>query len=120
MEEEERAPATVKMYVRTVEELMVWLDGREVTKELAAWKVRYITVEAVLAGRAETAPKGKIRTIMLPGKLCWKLLKYARKRKIASGEVFLTRSGKSPIRVLMPRSPDLDVFYSRRQSMPLE
>ena len=32
---------------------------------------------------------------MLPGKLCRKLLKYAKKRKIASGEIFLTRSGKS-------------------------
>ena len=32
---------------------------------------------------------------MLPGKLCRKLLKYARKNKIASGEIFLTRSGKS-------------------------
>ena len=179
----ERAEATVKMYVRTVEELMAWLAGREVTKELAvAWKeqlskrdyapatvnvklaavnvffkfcgwqdccvkalrlqrrafrdpgreltkaeyqrlveaaqssgrtrlallmeticgtgirvseVKYITVEAALAGRAEIALKGKIRTIMLPGKLCRKLLKYARKNKIASGEVFLTRGGSS-------------------------
>ena len=183
MEEEERAPATVKMYVRIIEEFMVWLNGREATKEAAvAWKehlltqeytpatvnvklaavnaffkfcgwqdcrvkalrlqrrvfrdpgreltkaeyeklvaaakdsgrarlallmeticgtgirvseVRYITVEAALAGRAEIALKGKIRTIMLPGKLCRKLLKFARKRKIASGEIFLTRSGKS-------------------------
>ena len=181
--EEERAPATVGMYIRTVEELMAWLAGREVTKELAvAWKehlmeqeyapatvnvklaavnaffkfcgwqdccvkalrlqrrafrdpgreltkaeyeklvtaardsgrprlallmeticgtgirvseVRYITVEAAQMGRAEIALKGKIRTIMLPGKLCRKLLKYARKKKIASGEIFLTRSGKS-------------------------
>ena len=180
---EERSPATVKMYVRTTEELMLWLAGRETTKELAvAWKeqllereyapatvnvklaavnaffkfcgwqdccvkalrlqrrvfrdpgreltkaeyarlveaardsgktrlallmeticgtgirvseVRYITVEAALAGRAEIALKGKVRTIMLPGKLCRKLLKYAKKNKIASGEVFLTRSGKS-------------------------
>ncbi len=183
MEEEERAPATVKMYVRTAEEFMAWLAGCEMTKEAAvAWKehlltqdytpatvnvkvaavnaffkfcgrqdccvralrlqrrafrdpgkdltkaeyeklvtaardsgrprlallmeticgtgirvseVRYITVEAAQMGRAEIALKGKIRTIMLPGKLCRKLLKYARKRKIASGEIFLTRSGKS-------------------------
>ena len=183
MEEEERAPATVKMYVRTIGELMAWLAGREVTKELAvAWKehlmereyapatvnvklasvnaffkfsgwqeccvkalrlqrrafrdpgkeltkaeyerlvaaakdsgrtrlallmeticgtgirvseVEYITVEAAQAGRAEIALKGKVRTIMLPGKLCRKLLKYAKKQKIASGEIFLTRSGKS-------------------------
>ena len=58
-------------------------------------EVQYITIEAALAGRAEIALKGKIRTIMLPGKLCRKLLKYARKNKIASGEIFLTRSGKS-------------------------
>jgi len=34
-------------------------------------------------------------TIMLPGKLCRKLLTYTKQQKIASGEVFLTRSGKS-------------------------
>ncbi len=32
-------------------------------------------------GRAEISLKGKIRTILLPGKLCRKLLKYARKQK---------------------------------------
>ena len=183
MTEQERAEATIKIYVRTTEELMLWLAGREVTKEAAvAWKeylvergyapatvnvklaavnaffkfcgrqdccvralrlqrrvfrdpgreltkaeyerlvaaatnsgrtrlallmeticgtgirvseVRYVTVEAALAGRAEIALKGKIRTIMLPGKLCRKLLKYARKQKIVSGEIFLTRNGKS-------------------------
>ncbi len=58
-------------------------------------EVRYVTVEAAIAGQAEITLKGKIRTIMLPGKLCRKLLKYARKNKIASGEIFLTRSGKS-------------------------
>ena len=36
----------------------------------------------------------KTRTILLPEKLCRKLKKYAKKRKIASGEIFLTRSGK--------------------------
>ena len=58
-------------------------------------EVRYFTVEAAEAGRAEISLKGKIRTILIPGKLCRKLLKYARKQKIASGEIFLTRSGKS-------------------------
>ena len=180
---DERAEGTVEAYLRSVRGFAAWLDGREVTKDLAvAWKeqlmargyapatvnaklaavnaffkfcgwqdcrvkalrlqrrafrdpgreltkaeyeklvtaakdsgksrlallmeticgtgirvseVRYITVEAAQAGRAEIALKGKIRTIMLPGKLCRKLLKYARKNKIASGEIFLTRSGKS-------------------------
>ena len=58
-------------------------------------EVRYITVEAAQRGRAEISLKGKIRTILLPGKLCRKLLKYARKHKTASGEIFLTKSGKS-------------------------
>lgn len=179
---EEHAPGTVEKYLRDIRAFAVWLDGRPVTKELAAgWKehllatghtpgtvnsmlaalnslfrfldwdirvkflkiqrrmfrdqsreltreeygllvstartggkerlallmeaicatgvrvseVRYLTVEAARAGRADISLKGKIRTILLPGKLCRKLLKYARKNKIASGEIFITRSGKS-------------------------
>ena len=57
-------------------------------------EVKYITVEALRQGKAEISLKGKIRTILLPGKLCQKLLKYAKKRKTVSGEVFLTRNGK--------------------------
>ncbi len=57
-------------------------------------EVKYLTVEAARAGCAEISLKGKIRTILLPGKLCRKLLKYAKKQKITSGEVFLTKSGK--------------------------
>ncbi len=59
-------------------------------------EARYITVEAARAGRADISLKGKVRTILLPAKLCRKLLKYARKNKTASGEIFLTRSGKGP------------------------
>ncbi len=44
-------------------------------------EVRYITAEAVREGRTEIALKGKIRTILLPGKLCRKLEKYARQKK---------------------------------------
>lgn len=57
-------------------------------------ELRYITVEAARLGRAEIRLKGKIRTILLPDKLCRKLLKYAKKAKNASGEIFLSRSGK--------------------------
>ena len=57
-------------------------------------EVRYITVEAAQRGKTEISLKGKIRTIMLPGKLCRKLLKYAKKQKTVSGEIFLTRNGK--------------------------
>ena len=56
-------------------------------------EVRYITVEAAKQGRTDISMKGKIRTILLPNKLCRKLLKYARKNKTASGEIFLTRNG---------------------------
>ena len=58
-------------------------------------EVKYITVEAARQGRAEISLKGKIRTILIPGKLARKLLKYSKKQKNASGEIFLTRSGKS-------------------------
>lgn len=58
-------------------------------------EVRYITIEAVQQGRAVISLKGKIRTILLPRKLCRKLLKYAKKQKTVSGEIFLTRNGTS-------------------------
>ncbi len=44
-------------------------------------EVQYITVEATQEGRTEISLKGKIRTIILPAKLCRKLLKYAKKNK---------------------------------------
>lgn len=56
-------------------------------------KVRYVTVEAARRGRAEIRLKGKIRLILLPGKLCRKLLRYAGKQKITAGQIFLTGSG---------------------------
>ena len=58
-------------------------------------EVRYLTVEAVERGKAEISLKGKIRTILIPGKLRRKLLQYARKNKTASGEIFLTRNGNN-------------------------
>lgn len=56
-------------------------------------EIKYITVEALRAGKAEITLKGKIRTILLPSKLTKKLLKYAKKQKTVSGEIFLTRNG---------------------------
>ena len=57
-------------------------------------EVRYITVEAAKEGRTTISLKGKIRTILLPEKLCRKLLQYAQKQKTASGAIFRTKSGK--------------------------
>ena len=58
-------------------------------------EIRYLTVEAVQRGRAEISLKGKVRTILIPTKLARKLLKYAKKNKTVSGEIFLTGNGKS-------------------------
>lgn len=182
LSEDERAPGTIGKYLRDVRAFSVWLDGRAVTKELAAgWKahlrelgyapvtinsmlsalnrfldflgcnsfrvkflriqrrlfreqtreltrddyqrllaaareqergrlellmeticatgirvseVQYITVEAAKKGRTEIYLKGKVRVILLPGKLCRKLLQYAKHQKTAAGEIFLTSRGK--------------------------
>ncbi len=58
-------------------------------------EVAYITVEAAKCGRTDISLKGKIRTILLPNKLCHKLLKYARKNGVVTGEIFLTKNGTS-------------------------
>ena len=58
-------------------------------------EVQYITVEAAKNGKTEIALKGKIRTILLPAKLCRKLLKFAARQKTASGAIFRTKSGKA-------------------------
>ena len=53
-------------------------------------ELQYVTVEAVRYGRVDISLKGKIRTILLPTKLCRKLQKYAQRQKIAFGEIFVT------------------------------
>ena len=57
-------------------------------------EVPFITVEAACRGRTDVALKGKVRTIFIPDRLCRRLLQYARKQKINSGEIFLTGGGK--------------------------
>ncbi len=58
-------------------------------------EVQYLTVEAASQGRAEIFLKGKVRTILLPTKLCRKLLRYARAQRIFSGQIFRTRRGNA-------------------------
>ena len=53
-----------------------------------------ITVASLNCEIAKILCKGKIRQVFLPKKLCRILLKYAKKQKITSGPVFVTRSGK--------------------------
>ena len=68
-------------------------------------EVKYITVGALKNGKAEIDNKGKIRTILIPRKLCIKLLDYYhRKKTIRTGiptctgklyePIFTTRNGK--------------------------
>ena len=56
-------------------------------------EVRYLTVEAAIQGRADICLKGKIRTILLPSRLCRKLLRFAAEARISAGEIFRTRGG---------------------------
>lgn len=56
-------------------------------------ELQYITVEEARDGVVEIALKGKIRTILLPTKLCRKLLKYAKEGGIVHGQIFLTKNG---------------------------
>lgn len=58
-------------------------------------EVKYITLEAARAGRAEVNLKGKVRIILIPEKVRVKIIWYAKKQQITFGEIFLTRSGKS-------------------------
>jgi len=58
-------------------------------------ELKHITVEAARYRKTQIYLKRKVREIMLPGKLCKRLLKYAAKNKITSGEIFITKSGRS-------------------------
>ena len=54
----------------------------------------FITVEAVERGEAIITCKGKTRTVFIVSKLRNKLMNYAKKNNISSGQIFVTRSGK--------------------------
>lgn len=58
-------------------------------------EIRYVTVAALDTGRVQIRLKGKIRTILLPEKLCRKLRDYQRCQKIQEGPLFLTRNRKA-------------------------
>ena len=57
-------------------------------------ELKFITVEAVQAGRAEVSNKGKRRTVFLPDKLRRLLRNYLKGQKKTAGAVFTTRTGK--------------------------
>ena len=57
-------------------------------------EIRYVTTEAVEKKMVCIRLKGKVRTILLPERLCAKLRKYRKERKISCGSIFLTRTGR--------------------------
>lgn len=66
-------------------------------------ELAYITVEAAREGRAEVKLKGKIRVILLPGKLCRKLLKYAKRQggiSVETTRIYLLTARKEHARQL--------------------
>lgn len=57
-------------------------------------EVRFVTTEAVKTGVAVIHCKGKLRQVFLPKALCKALRQYVGKKKITSGSVFVSRTGK--------------------------
>lgn len=57
-------------------------------------ELQFITVQAINTGKADVFCKGKGRTILLPKNLRRVLVRYVKSRKIKSGMIFVTRSGK--------------------------
>ena len=56
-------------------------------------ELQHFTLEAVRSGQITVQCKSKTRTILIPGKLKKLLTVYAKKRGIAGGCIFVTRSG---------------------------
>ena len=102
LESEERAAATIEKYRRALlsfaaagDRSLALLMETICSTGIRVSEVQYITVEAAKNGKTEIALKGKIRTILLPAKLCRKLLKFAARQKTASGAIFRAKSGKA-------------------------
>lgn len=57
-------------------------------------ELRYFTVEAVRHGEITVNCKSKTRTILVPGRLKKLLLNYAKQKHIATGAIFVGKSGK--------------------------
>lgn len=57
-------------------------------------ELRYITVQAVQAGKTTVRCKGKNRVIFLPKRLCGMLRQFCNQMGIAEGSIFCTKGGK--------------------------
>lgn len=58
-------------------------------------ELRFVTVEALEIRTVDVECKGKIRTVFLTKDLCRMLKQYAEDKGIASGMIFVTRTGKA-------------------------
>lgn len=58
-------------------------------------EIKFVTCEAVQSGQAVINCKGKIRPIFLPKKLCKMLKAYIKAKKIKSGSVFVSKTGRA-------------------------
>lgn len=110
MEENERSRGTIRKYGYYLALFQEYLGGKEITRrEVIRWKevlkgrfspgtvngaLAAITVEAACARSASVDCKGKILTVFLPEALCRLLRRYADKRGIRSGQIFVTRGGR--------------------------
>ena len=57
-------------------------------------EIRYVTVESLLTGCVCIDLKGKVRTVLMPKKLCRKLKEYQRACGIQHGPLFLNQKGR--------------------------
>ncbi len=57
-------------------------------------ELQHITVEAIKLKKATINCKGKMRVVILPTELCRMLTTYVKEKKITSGPVFITKTGK--------------------------
>ena len=57
-------------------------------------ELQFITVESLSIGRADVFNKGKTRTILIPPALVRNLTQYCSDKDIATGPIFITRTGR--------------------------
>lgn len=57
-------------------------------------ELKFLTVEAVHRGRTVVNNKGKMRTVVLPPKLCLILKQYCRRQRVTGGSIFVSRTGR--------------------------
>ena len=81
---EEKGDARLSMILQTICALGIRVS-----------ELKAITVESVKAGKALIRNKRKERVILIPEKLARALLSYCAEKRIVSGMIFITRTGKA-------------------------